>query len=156
MESHGGYGNSIYWVMSIFSNRIHCALVDGKPIKLMEIPAWRISWHGVPGRQVRLIIRLSALCAWAPGAPPDAWSAAKSPALDNIIKHCHQTIIKSIVYSFIALFKINMHELRFVLLTLCLIYLIELLIKTPLIYFINIVIIIFVLNFLDFAYYMLH
>ena len=40
--------------------------------------------------------------------------------------------------------------------TLFLIYLIELLINTPLIYLINIIIIIFVLNLLDFAYYMLH
>ena len=105
---------------------------------------------------MRRLIRLSAWCAWAPGAPPDAWSAAKSPALDNNLNHCHQTIIKSIVNSCIALFKINMHELFILLLTLFLIYLIEFLIKTPLISLINIVIIIFFLNFLDFAYYMLH
>ena len=135
---------------------MHCALVDGKPIKLMEIPAWRILWHSVTGRQVRRLIRLSAWCAWAPGAPPDAWSAAKSPALDNNLKHCYQTIIKSIVHSCIALFKINRHEIFILLLTLLLIYLIEFLIKTPFIYFINIVIIIFFLNVLDFAYYMLH
>ena len=49
-----------------------------------------------------------------------------------------------------------MHELFILLLTLFLINLIEFLIKTPLIYLINIVIIIFFLNFLDFAYYMLH
>ena len=160
MESNGGYGNSIYWVMSIFSNRMHCALVDRKPIKLMEIPAWRILWHGVPGRQMRRLIRLSAWCtascAWAPGAPPDAWSSAKSPTLDINLKHCRQKIIESIVHSCIALFKINMHELFILLLTLFLIYLIEFLNKTPLIYLINIVIIIFFLNFLDFAYYMIH
>ena len=146
--------------MSIFNNRMHWALVDGKPIKLMEIPVWRILWHGVPGRQVRQLIRLSAwcaaLCAWAPGAPPDAWSAAKSTALNNNLKHCHQTIIESIVHSCIALFKINMHALFILLLTLFLIYLIEFLIKTPLFYLINIIIIIFFLNCLDFAYYMLH
>ena len=135
---------------------MHCALVDGKPIELMEIPAWRISWHGVPGRQVWQLIRLSAWCVWATGAPPDAWSAAKSAALDNNLKHRHQTIIISIVHSCIALFKINMHKLFILLLTLFLIYLIEFLIKSPLIYLINIVIIIFFLNFLDFAYYMLH
>ena len=139
---------------------MHCALVDGKPIKLMEIPACRISWHGVPGRQVRRLICLSAWCAtwsgWAPSAPPDAWSAEKSPALDNNLKHCHQTIIESIVHSCIALLKINMHELFILLLTLFFIYLIELLINTPLIYLININIIIFFLNLLDFAYYMLH
>ena len=139
---------------------MHCALVDGKPIKLMVIPSWRISWLDVPGRQVRRLIRLSAWCAaWcalAPGAPPDAWSAAKSPALDNNLKHCHQTIIESIVHSCSALFKINMHELSILLLTLFLIYLIELIINTPLIYLINIIIIIFFLNLLDFAYYMLH
>ena len=150
--------------MSIFSNKMHCSLVDGKPIKLMEIPAWRISWHGVPGLQVRRLIRLSAWCAawfaawcaWSPGAPPAAWSAAKSPALDNNLKHCHQTIIESIVHSCIALFNINMHKLLILLLTVFLIYLIEFLIKTPLMYLINIIIIIFFLNFLDFAYYMLH
>ena len=49
-----------------------------------------------------------------------------------------------------------MHELFILLLTLFLIYLIKFLIKTPLIYLINIVIIIFFLNVLDFAYYMLH
>ena len=160
MESHGGYGNSIYWVISLFSNRMHWALVDGKPIKLMEIPAWRISWLDVPGSQVWRLIRLSAWCAawcaWSPGAPPVAWSIAKSPALDNNLKHCHQTIIESIVHSCIALFIINMHELFILLLTLFLIYLIELLIITPLIYLINIIIIIFFLNLLDFAYYMLH
>ena len=146
--------------MSIFSNRMHCPMVDGKPIKLMEIPAWQISWHGVSGRQVWRLIRLSAWCAawcvWSPGAPPDAWSVAKSFALDNNLKHCHQTIIESIVHSFIALLKINMHELFILLLTLFLIYLIELLLYTPLIYLINIIIIIFFLNLLDFAYYMLH
>ena len=146
-KSHGRYGNSIYWVMFIFSNRMHCALVDGKPIKLMEILAWWISWLDVPGRQVRRLIRMSAWCAgwcaWAPGAPLDAWSAAKSPALDNNLKHCHQTIIESIVHSYIALFKINKHKLFILLLTLFLIYLIELLINTPLIYLINIIIIIF-------------
>ena len=128
MESHGGYGNSIYWVMSLFSSRMYCAVVDGKPTKLMEIPAWRISWHGVLGRQVRRLIRLSAWCAawcaWAPGAPPDAWSVAKSPALDNNLKHCYQTIIESIVHNCISLFKINMHDLFILLLTLFLIYLI--------------------------------
>ena len=105
---------------------------------------------------MRRIIHLSAWCAWASGAPPDAWSAATLPALDNNRKHCYQTLIKSIVYSCIALIKINMHELFSLLLTLYLIYLIEFLIKTPIIYLINIVIIIFFLNFLDFAYYMLH
>ena len=49
-----------------------------------------------------------------------------------------------------------MHELYILLLTLLLIYLIEFLIKTPFIYLINIVIIIFFLNVVDFAYYMLH
>ena len=139
---------------------MHCGMVNGKPIKLMEIPTWRISWLDVPGRTVRRLIRLSgwcaAWCAWSPGAPPDAWSAAKSPALDNNLKHCHQTIIESIVHSCIALFKINIHELLILLLTLFLIYLIELLINTQLIYLINIIIIIFFLNLLDFAYFMLH
>ena len=111
---------------------MHCALVDGKPIQLMEIPALRISWHGVPGRQVRRLIRMIAWCAawcvWAPGALPDAWSDAKSPALDNNLKHCHQKIIESIVHSCIALFKINMHEHFILVLTLFLIYLIEFLI----------------------------
>ena len=146
--------------MLIFSKRKNGAMDDGKPIKLLEIPLWQISWHGVPGRQVRRLIRLNAWCvAWcalAPGAPPDAWSAAKSTALDNNLKHCHQTIIESIVHSCIALFKINMQALFILLLTLFLIYLIEFLIKTPLIYLINIIIIIFFLNCLDFAYYMLH
>ena len=139
---------------------MHCAFVDGKPIKLMEIPAWRVSWHGVSGRQVRRLIRLIAWCvawcAWAPGAQPDAWSAANSQDLDNNLKHCHQKIIESIVHSCIALFKINMHKLFILLLTLFLIYLIEFLIKSPLIYLINIIIIICFLNFLDFAYYMFH
>ena len=146
--------------MYIFSNKMHLALVDGKLIKLMKIPAWRISWHNVPGRQVRRLICLSAWCAawcaWSPNVRPDAWSAAKSTALDNNLKLCHQTIIESIVHSCIALFKINMHALFILLLTLILIYLIEFLIKTPLIYLINIIIIIFFLNCLDFAYYMLH
>ena len=132
---------------SIFSNRMHCALVDWKPIKLMEIRAWRISWHGVLGCQVRRLIRLSAWCAawcaWSPDAPPNAWSVAKSPALDNNLMHCHLTIFESIVHSCIALFKINMHKLVILLLTLFLINLIELLIKTPLIYLINIIIIIY-------------
>ena len=88
-------------------------------------------------RLMRGLVRL------APGARPDAWSAAKSPALYNNLKHCHQTIIESIVHSCIALFKINMPELFILLLTLFLIYLIELLINTPLIYLINIIIIIF-------------
>ena len=72
---------------------------------------------------------LSTWCAagyaWLPGAPPDAWSVAKSPALHNNLKHCHQTIIKSIVHSCIALFNINMHEIYILLLILFLIYLIE-------------------------------
>ena len=49
-----------------------------------------------------------------------------------------------------------MHELFILLLTLFLIYLIDFLIKTPIIYLINLIIIIFFLNVLDFAYYMLH
>ena len=146
--------------MFIFSHKMNGAMVDEKPIKLMEIPLWQISWHGVPCRQVRRLIRLSAWCAawcaWSPYATPDAWSVAKSLALDNNLKHCHKTIIELLIYSCIAFFKINMHQLFILVLTLFLIYLIEVLIKTPLIYLINIVIIIFCLNFLDFAYYMLH
>ena len=146
--------------MFIFSNNMNGAMVDETPIKWMEISLWQISWHGVPSRQVRRLIRLSAWCAawcaWSLGATPDAWSAAKSPALDNNLKHCHKTIIKLIVKSCIALFRINMHELFILLLTLFFIYLIDFLIKTPLIYLINIIIIIFFLNVLDFAYYMLH
>ena len=130
----------------IFRHRKHCALVDGKPIKLIKIPARRISWHVVPGRQVRRLIRLSAWCAawsaWSPGAPPDAWSSAKSPALDNNLKHFHQTIIESIVHSCIALFRINMHELFILYWHYFLINLIKFLIKTPLIYLNNIIIII--------------
>ena len=49
-----------------------------------------------------------------------------------------------------------MHPLYIWLLTLYLIYLIGFLIKTPLIHLLNIIIIIFFLNLLDFAYYMLH
>ena len=135
-------------------------MVDGKPIKLTEIPLWQISWHGVPGRQIRRLIRLSAWCAawctWSPGATPDAWSAEKSLALDNNIKHCHKTIMELLIYSCIASFKINMHRLFILLLTLFLMYLIDFVIQTPLIYLINIIIIIFFLKVLDFAYYMLH
>ena len=112
-----------------------------------------------------------ARCSRSPGAAtnsperlvrPGAWCSTwcmvrrEITSLDNNLKHCHQTIIKSIVHSCIALFKINMHELFILLLTLFLIYLIEFLIKTPLIYLINIVIIILFINFLDFAYYNLH
>ena len=160
MKSHGGYENSIFCIMFIFRHKMNGAMVDGKPIKLMEIPLWQISWHGVPGRQVRRLIRLSAWyaawCAWLPGAAPDAWCAAKSFALDNNLQHCHKTIIELLIYSCIALFKINMHQLFILLLTLFFIYLIDFVIKTPLIYLININIIIFFLNVLDFAYYMLH
>ena len=105
-------------------------------------------------RLIRLSVWFAAWCAWAPGAKFDAWSAAKSPALNNNLKQCHQTIIKSIVHSCIALFKINMHMFFILLMTLFLIYLIEFLIKTPLIYLSNIVIIIFFINSFDFAYYM--
>ena len=49
-----------------------------------------------------------------------------------------------------------MNERFILLLTLFLIYLIDLLITTQLIYLIKIIIIIFFLNVLDFAYYMLH
>ena len=61
-------------------------------------------------------------------------------------------IIESIVHSCIEQFKINMHMLCILLLTLFLIYLVEFIIKTPLIYLFNIIIIIFFLYFLDFAY----
>ena len=146
--------------MSIFSSRIHGAMVDGNPIKLMEIPSWRILWYSALGRQVRRLIYLVAWCAtWcalSPGALSDARSAEKSLSLLNNLKHCHQTKIKPIVQSCITLFKINMHPLFIWLLILFLIYLIEFLIKTPLINLINIIIIIFSLNFLDFAYYLLH
>ena len=57
------------------------------------------------------------------------------------------------MHSCIKLFKINMHELFILLLTISFIYLIDFIIKTPLIYSINIIIIIFFLNVLDFAYY---
>ena len=146
--------------MSIFSNRMHGAMVDRKPIKLTEIPSWRILWHSALGRQVRRQIYLVAWCAtWcalSPGALPDARSAAKSLSLINYLKHCHQTKIKPIVQSCITLFKINMHPLFILLLILFIIYLIKFLIKTPLIYLINIIIIIFSLNLLDFAYYLSH
>ena len=136
------------------------AMVDGKPIKLTEMSLWQISWHGVPCRKVRRLIRIIAWCAawctWSPGATPDAWSAEKSLALDNNQKHCVKTIIELLIYSCIASFKINMYQLFILLLTLFLIYLVYFVIKTPLIYLINIIIIIFFLNFLDFAYYMLH
>ena len=159
-KSHSIYGNSIYCIMFIFSNRMNGAIIDETPIKLMKIPLWQISWHVVPGLQVRRLIRLStwfaAWCTWSPGFSFDAWFPAISPALDNNLKNCHKTIIKLMVKSCIALFKINMHELFILLLTLFLIYLIYFLIKTPLIYLIYIIIIIFFLNVLDFAYYMLH
>ena len=159
-KSHGGYGNFNYWVMSLFISRMHCAMVDGKPIRLMEIPLWRILWHSALGRQVRRLIDLvtwcATWCALSPCALPDARYAAKSLRLLNHQKHCHQTNIKPIVQSCITLFKINMHPLFIWLLILFLIYLIEFLIKTPLINLINIIIIIFSLNFLDFAYYLLH
>ena len=103
-----------------------------------------------PERLVRSLVRLVAWCSTWCMVP------AKSPALDNNLKHCHQTIIESIVQRCIALFKINMHELFILLLTLFLIYLINFLFKTPLVYLINIIIIIFFLNFLDIAYYLLH
>ena len=126
----------------------------------MEITAWQISWHGVLGRQLQRLISLSAwfaaLFAWAANAPTESWFSVKSSNLDNNLKHCHETIIESIVQSCIALFKINMHEVFILLLKLFLIYLFEFLIKTPLIHLIKIIIIIFVLNLLDFAYYMLH
>ena len=135
-------------------------MMDGKSIKIMEIPPWRISWHCVSNRQVRRQIRLRAwcasFCAPLPGALLEAWSAAKSPALLNNLKHCHQTITELIVHSCIPLSKINMHELVIFLLILFLIYLIDFIITTPLIYIINIIIIIIFLNFLDFAYYLLH
>ena len=146
--------------MYIFSIRMHWALVDGQPIKLIKIPPWRISWHCVPGSQVRGLIRLNewcaAWCAWAPNALADAWSASKSPALNNNLKHCHQIKIESIVHSCISLFKIYMHKIFILLFTLILIYFIKLLINTPLIYLINIFIILFFLNLSDFAYYMLY
>ena len=86
-------------------------------------------------------------CTLSPGTLPDARSAAKYLNLRNNIKHCHQRVMKSIVHSCIALFEINMHGLFIFLLILFLIYLIEFIIKTPLIYFINKIIIIFCLNF---------
>ena len=144
----------------IFSSRMHGAMVDGKPIKLMEIPSRRILWHSALDRKVRRLIYLVAWCAtWcalSPGALPDARSAAKSLSLLNNLKHCHQTKIKPIVQSCITLFKINMHPQFIWLLILFLIYLIEFLSKTPHIYLINIIIIIFYLMFLEFAYYLLH
>ena len=128
--------------------------------KLMEIPLWWITWYGVPGRQVRQLIQLSARyaawCARSLCATPNARFGAKSPALQNNLKHCNQKIIKSIVHGCIALFRITMHELFLLLLTLFLISIIEFLIKTLLINLINIIIIILFLIFLDFAYYCLH
>ena len=159
-KSHFDYGNSNYWIMSIFSYRLHGAMVNEKPIKLMEIPLWRISWHSALGRQVHRLIHLVVWCAtWctlSPGALPDARSAAKSLSFLNNLKHCHQRVIELLVHSCIALFKINIHEILIFLLILFLIYFIEFLIKTPVIYLINIIIIIFFLNVLDIAYYLLH
>ena len=50
-----------------FSYRMHGAMVDGKPIKPMEISLWRIHWHRAPGaptdspgREVRNLERLVA------------------------------------------------------------------------------------------------
>ena len=107
-------------------------------------------------RMICLIARCTARCALSPNAPPDARFAGKSLVLLNNLKHCYQTKIEPIVQSCIRLFKINMHPLFIWLLTLFLIYLILFLIKKPLIHLINIIIIIFFLNVLDFAYYMLH
>ena len=149
-KSHGGYKNSNFWVMSIFSNRKHGAMVYGKPVKLMEILSWWILWHNALGRQVCRLIHLVAWCAtWcalSPGVLRDARAASKSLGLLNNLKHCHHWVIESIVHSCIALFKINMHELYIFLLILFLIYLIQFLIKRPLIYLINIIIMIFFSN----------
>ena len=49
-----------------------------------------------------------------------------------------------------------MHPLFILLLTLFIIYMIEYLIKTPLIYLMNIIMMICFLNCLDFVYYLLH
>ena len=49
-----------------------------------------------------------------------------------------------------------MHPLYILLLTLFIIYVIKFLIKTPLIYLLNNIIIIIFLNCLDFVYYLLH
>ena len=117
----------------------------------MEIPPWQISWQVAPSRQVRrlicLVARCAARCATLPGAPPNARFAGKSLVLLNNLKHWYQTKIEPIVQSCIRLFKINMHPLYIRLLTLFLIYLNVFLIKTPLIHLINIIIIIFFLNF---------
>ena len=146
--------------MSNFSYKMHGSMVNGKTKRLMKNPPWQISWQVASSRHVCRLICLvawcAARCALLPGAPPDARLAGKSLALHINLIHCYQTKIEPIIQSCITLFKINVHSLYIWILILFLIYLIVFLITTPLIHLINIIIIIFFLNVLDFVYYMLH